>query len=98
MNSTITIETLQQFGIDTNRPDVDNFLAELNDELDERIGAEITDSLDDQKLDQLLELQESADSAAVSDWLQANVANLEQIAQDEAVILLGEVAESSDQA
>ncbi len=97
MNSTmITLEALEQFGIETNRSDIDNFLTHLNDMLDERVGIEITESLDDTKLAELLKLQESGDDNTIGDWLQANVPELEQIAQDEIDILLGEVAENSD--
>jgi hypothetical protein len=51
--------------------------------------------LDDDRLQELLDLQETADDAAVGDWLAKNVPELPQIAQDEINILLGEVADNA---
>lgn len=97
MNDTlITKELLDEFGITVAADDLEAFLAHANQTLDERVGAEITDSLDDEQLQVLANLQESNDDEAVSLWLEQHVPELTQIAQDEIDILLGELAESSD--
>ena len=95
--NTITIESLEQFGIDTSRSDIDSFLTHLNELLEVRLGAEITELLDDTKLDELLIIQESGDEKALGDWIQTNVPDIEQVVQDEIDNLLGEVAENSDE-
>lgn len=92
----ITKELLDEFGITVAEADLENFLAHANQTLDERVGAEIADSLDDEQLAVLANLQESNDDEAVSAWLEQHVPELAQIAQDEIDILLGELAESSD--
>lgn len=93
----ITLEILEEFGINLDGKDVDALLTHLNDTLAERIGAEITDSLDDDKLTELLDLQKSASEETVSKWLEENVPELEEIVEDEKDILLGELAENADE-
>lgn len=93
---TITEDTLQKVGIDLKDQDTAALLAHLNEMLEERIGAEITDSLDDTKLQELLDLQEKGSDEETGNWLQANVPELKEIIQDETDILLGELAENSD--
>lgn len=92
----ITKELLDEFGVELGDQDVTSLLDHLNATLEERIGAEITDSLDDTKLKELLDLQEKASDEEVGAWLEANVPELQQIAEDERDILLGELAENSD--
>ncbi len=92
----ITRELLDEFGISLEGQDEATFLQHLNDTLEERIGAEITESLDDDQLKALLDLQENGTDEEVGAWIQQNVPELQQITQDEIDILLGEVAENSD--
>lgn len=91
----ITRELLDEFGIKLDDQDEKTFLEHLNATLDERIGAEVTDSLDDEQLKVLLELQENATNEEVGAWIDQNVPELQQITQDEIDILLGEVAENA---
>ena len=92
----ITKEIIDQLGINLNETDVDSILAHLNSTLAERIGAEITEELDDEQLKTLLRLQETASEEEVGDWINQNVPEIEQIAQDEVDILLVELADGSD--
>ena len=92
----ITRELLDEFDISLEGQDEATFLQHLNDTLEERIGAEITESLDDDQLKALLDLQENGTDEEVGAWIQQNVPELQQITQDEIDILLGEVAENSD--
>jgi hypothetical protein len=92
----ITRELLDEFGINLEGQDEASFLQHLNDTLEERIGAEITESLNDDQMKTLIELQEKGTDEEVGTWLQQNVPELQQITQDEIDILLGEVAENSD--
>lgn len=93
-NNFITIEHLTELGIELT--DTDNLLTHLNDTLQERVGTEITESLDDEKLKQLLALQEEGSDEDIADWLETNVPELKEIVQDEIDILLGELAENNE--
>lgn len=92
----ITESTLDALGIDLQGQDKEALLAHLNDTLQERVGTEITESLDDAQLKTLLALQENASDDELADWLEQNVPDMKQIVQDEIDILLGELAENSD--
>lgn len=92
----ITKETLDELGINLDGKDVEALLAHLNSTLDERVGAEITESLDDDKLRELLDLQQNASEETVGKWLQDNVPELDEIIEDEKDILLGEIAENAE--
>lgn len=92
----ITKEIIDQLGINLNESDIDSLLAHLNSTLAERVGAEITEELDDDQLETLLDLQATASEEEVGSWIKQNIPEIEQITQDEIDILLGELADSSD--
>lgn len=92
----ITPTLLAEAGIKIPEDQVADLVDHLNAELEERIGEEITNSLDDDKLEELVELQKTADDEAVSKWLEANVPELGDIVQDEIDILIGEISENSE--
>jgi len=96
MDQYITKETLDAFGISLEGHDETSLLEHLNDTLKERIGTEIAALLDDTRLNELLDLQETAGDEQVGDWLTQNVPELPQIVQDEIDILMGELADSTD--
>jgi hypothetical protein len=95
MDQYITKESLDAFGISLGDQDEESLLDHLNETLQERIGTEVAAMLDDDKLKELLTLQESEDDVAVGDWLVRNVPELPQIVQDEIDILLGEIADNT---
>lgn len=92
MKSFITPELLAAVGVNPS----DELLIHLNETFEERIGAEVTESLDDTQLAVLLDLQENGDEQALSEWLLANIPELGDIIQDEADILLGEITENAE--
>jgi hypothetical protein len=96
MENYITEDTLREVGVNLQGQDVVALLAHLNEMLEERVGTEITDALDDDKLQTLLDLQETASDEEVGNWMKANVPDFEAIVQDEIDILLGELAENAD--
>jgi hypothetical protein len=96
MDQYITKETLDAFGISLEGHDETSLLEHLNDTLKERIGTEIAALLDDTRLNELLDLQETAGDEQVGDWLTQNVPELPQIVQDEIDILMGELADNTD--
>lgn len=64
--------------------------------LNERVMAEIIDELNENQLEELHSLN-GREADLVREWLVANLTNLDEIIEDEVAILLGEIAESSDQ-
>lgn len=96
MNPIITRDMLEQAGISLDGKDVDALVDHLNQTLEERVGAEITASLNDEELKALLAVQETGSDEQLLDWMQANVPELDQVVQDEVDIILGELAENSD--
>jgi len=96
MDQYITKETLDEFGINLNGQDEASLLEHLNDTLQERIGTEITAMLSDTKLKELVELQETASDEQMGTWLSENVPELQQIAEDEIAIIMGELSESTE--
>lgn len=90
----ITKDDLSRIGITLNDHEADALLQHANDTLQERIGVEITNSLNDRQIDQMLSLQEENNEQRLQDWLTVNVPNLQDIVIDEIDILLGEIAES----
>ena len=96
MNPFITRETLEQAGIDLTNKDIDALLEHLNQTLEERVGAEVVASLNDDKLKELADLQGSGSDEQLVEWMRANVPQLGEITQDEVDILIGELAENSD--
>jgi hypothetical protein len=96
MQDYITEESLKNIGVDLEGKDVTSLLSHLNETVEERIGAELTDSLNDEKLAELVKLQDTASDEEVGSWLRDNVEDFEQIIADEIDIVLGELAESTD--
>lgn len=95
-DSLITQELLDEIGITAPNGEESNFLTHLNTTLEERIGTEITESLDDQQLADLIEVQEQDDIKKTANWLAENVPELDEIRQDQTDILLGELVENTD--
>ena len=91
----ITKEAVLALGINLEGQDIDSLLTHLNETLEDRVGTEITESLDDTQLQELLKLQEDANDQEIGEWLEANVPEMKQIVQDEIDILLGELAENA---
>lgn len=92
MTQFITQQDLDAVSITVAEDEVEAYLAEANQTLADRIGAEITDSLTDEEIDEMVAVQEGGDPAALQAWLIANVPELSEIVQDEVDILLGELA------
>jgi hypothetical protein len=92
----ITEDMLTELGIDLTGQDKIALLAHLNDTLEERIGVEITESLNDVQLKELLDLQESGKDDEITAWLEQHVPDLPEIVSDHIDVLLGELAENAD--
>lgn len=97
MTPFITRELLEQAGIDLTNEDINELLDHLNQTLEERVGAEVVASLDDEKLQELSDLQESGTDEQLVDWMTTNVPQLGDITKDEIDILIGELVENADE-
>ncbi|MDB5167980.1 MAG: hypothetical protein JWO55_238 [Candidatus Saccharibacteria bacterium] len=93
----ITQSTLETLGIDLSGEDVDALLDDLNETLQERVGTEIAQSLQEEQLKELADLQESATETEIGTWLQKNVPDMQQIIQNEIDILIGEIVEEEEE-
>ena len=92
----ITKETLQDFGISLAGQDERTLLEHFNETLQERVGTEVATVLSDDKLKELVELQETAPEEQLGNWLMRNVPELQQIVEDEIGIIMGEINEHVD--
>lgn len=91
----VTVQTLRDFGLTVDDATVDALLQHLNDTIEERIGAEIVEALDDDQLKEMLAIQDAGDDA-LGEWIAAHVPEYEQIVQDNIDITVGELAENTD--
>lgn len=93
----ITQSTLETLGIDLTGEDVDALLEDLNETLQERVGTEITQSLTEEQLKELVDMQETASEEEMGIWLEKNIPDMKQIVQNEIDILIGEIVEEEDE-
>jgi len=96
MQEFITKESLLAAGIDLEGQDVESLLIEVNATLEERVGSEITESLNEAQLKTLIDMQEKATDEEIGEWLSKNVPEFEQIVQEEIDTILDELADSQD--
>ena len=95
MDGLLNKKFLEDIGVEI---DVQTFKAlseHYEETLNERVIAEIVDELDEKRLEELHTLN-VGEADLLRAWLIANVPQLDEIIEDEAAILLGEIAESSD--
>lgn len=72
-------------------------LEHLNETLQERVGIVIAESLNEQQLTTLADMQENASEKELGEWLENNVPDMHQIVQTEIDILIGEIADTEDE-
>lgn len=96
MQNYITKDLLLTLGITLDDANADSLIAHMNETVEERIGAEITESLDDKQLEELVKLQETASDDEIAQWIAAHVPEYQQIVQDNIDIVIGELAEGAD--
>ena len=95
MNFDITLEDLPSAGVNIPPEQAEATLSKINDDLNERIGVEITEALTDEQLDEMMRIQQSGDQDALANWMTANIPELSEIVSDERDILLGELADKA---
>ncbi len=93
----ITQSTLEALGFDLTGEDVEALLDHLNETLQERVGIEIAESLDEDQLKTLADMQENASEQELGEWLEKHIPNMHEIVQNEIDILIGEIAETEEE-
>lgn len=96
MNVLLSRDFLKELGISLNDESYIAFSEHYESHLRERVVDEITSELDEAQLAQL-HLFESKSDEELQEWLKANVPQLKEIIEDEVAILLGDIAENSQQ-
>jgi hypothetical protein len=96
MEQYITKDALLALGINLEDKDVDSLITHLNETVEERIGAEITEALDDAQLGELVKLQETASDEEIGAWIAEHVPDYKEIVQDNIDIVIGELADGAD--
>jgi hypothetical protein len=93
---TIDNNVLQALGINLNDEKSAALKQHFEESLQERVGLALFDELDDDQATELIALQEKNDDQAVADWIKQHVPDYEAIIQDEADMLIGELAKNAD--
>lgn len=96
MHGLLNRKFLEGIGVELDEQTFDALSEHYERTLNERVMAEIVDGLDEDQLEALHSL-EGGETDLLCAWLVANVPQLDEIIEDEVAILLGEIAESSDQ-
>lgn len=72
------------------------FVEHLNEQLQERVGLAIADLLDEDELDEYIKISDSGNKEATQRFIAEYLPDIQDIISDELDILLGDIAESSD--
>ena len=91
----LTKEFLNDIGAHMDDATLEQFSANYETELDNRVINEIIDELTPEQAEQLTHYK-NAGEQALQQWLAENVPNLAEIIDQETAILLGEIAEHSN--
>ena len=96
MQDYITKDNLVALGINLDDQAMESLLTHLNETVEERIGAEIAQSLSDEELKELVALQESATDEELGAWITTHVSQYQEMIQDTIDIVIGELADGTD--
>lgn len=98
INATIiTKQQLNSVGIDLPDDQMQALIEHVEETVNERIGEEIVDSLDDTQLKELVALQDSnAPAEQIDAWIREHVADYDEIIEDNVTIVLGDLVANSD--
>lgn len=96
MQHYVTKQMLTDLGIDIGDKDTDSLLAHLNEKIEEMIGVEITEALDDEQLEELVKLQDKGTDDEIGEWIASHVPDYREIVEDNIDIAMGEMVDSAD--
>ena len=92
----VTKQMLADFGVTVDEAAVESLLSHINDTIEERIGAEITEALSDEQLKELLALQDKGDDEEIGEWIAQHVPKYAEIVEDNIAITIGELARQTN--
>lgn len=96
MDTTTLTQFLASINITLSDSQKQALATHIDTTLQQRIFDEVIDAMDDDQLREWSTVQEKEDEARWQ-WLQENIADLDDIVKDEIDILLGEIAADADQ-
>ncbi len=96
MQDYVTKQMLTDLGINVPNEDAESLLTHLNEKIEEMIGTEITDALDDTQLEELIKLQDDGSDDEIGEWIAKHVPDYQEIVQDNIDIALGEMVDKAD--
>ena len=95
---TVAITKAQLNAVGINLPDdeMEDLIQRAENEVNERVGEELFDSLDDDQLKEFMAMQEdkSVSDDKIAEWLAERVPDYEQIVDDNTVIVLDELVKA----
>ena len=100
LNIRVTIVTkaqLNSIGINLPEDQMQALIQHVEDTINSQIGEEIVESLDDDQLKELVQMQDNNVPAEEIDaWIRERVPEYDEIIEDNVAIVLGELADNSD--
>ena len=100
LNIRVTIVTkaqLNSIGINLPEDQMQALIQHVEDTINSQIGEEIVESLDDDQLKELVQMQDNdAPAEDIAAWIRARVPEYDEIIEDNVAIVLGELANNSD--
>ena len=100
LNIRVTIVTkaqLNSIGINLPEDQMQALIQHVEDTINSQIGEEIVESLDNEQLKELVQMQDNDVPAEEIDaWIRARVPEYDEIIEDNVAIVLGELANNSD--
>lgn len=93
----VTKAQLNSIGINLPEDQMQALIQHVEDTINSQIGEEIVESLDDEQLKELVQMQDNDVPAEEIDaWIRARVPEYDEIIEDNVAIVLGELANNSD--
>ena len=100
LNIRVTIVTkaqLNSIGINLPEDQMQALIQHVEDTINSQIGEEIVESLDDDQLKELVQMQDNdAPAEEIDAWIRARVPEYDEIIEDNVAIVLGELVNNSD--
>jgi len=100
LNIRVTIVTkaqLNSIGINLPEDQMQALIQHVEDTINSQIGEEIVESLDDEQLKELVQMQDNDVPAEEIDvWIRERIPEYDEIIEDNVAIVLGELADNSD--
>lgn len=100
LNIRVTIVTkaqLNSIGINLPEDQMQALIQHVEDTINSQIGEEIVESLDDDQLKELVQMQDNdAPAEEIDAWIRERIPEYDEIIEDNVAIVLGELANNSD--